>query len=145
MKRLTIIRGAPGSGKSTLANRLISDWINADIDFSAHEADSWMTDEAGNYRFDPTKLAYCHSRCQQRVCGAMYFGDNEIVVSNTSTKLWEIEPYLVLARIWNYEVRIIHTVGNYGNVHGVPEDKVQKMRDDYEPADGELVYNNTFI
>ncbi len=145
MKRLTIIRGAPGSRKSTLANNLILGYTQAGWSCTAHEADSFMTDEMGGYKFDPSRLSECHTMCQQRVCVSMINGTDEVVVSNTSTKLWEIEPYLVLARIWNYKVRIIHTVGNYSNVHGVPEDKVQKMRDNYEPADGELVYNPTLI
>lgn len=145
MRRLTILRGAPGSGKSTLARNIVLEWTERqrdgqDVRCSVNEADSFMLDEAGNYRFDGNRLAECHRMCQQDVCGHMQMGYDEIIVANTSTKLWEIEPYLVLAKIWQYEVRIIHCVGRWTNTHGVPEDRVQKMRDNYEPADGELKY-----
>lgn len=145
MKRLTILRGAPGSGKSTLARNILKGWVERQalgewVRCSVNEADSFMIDSEGRYAFDGNRLSECHRMCQQDVCGHMQMGYDEIIVANTSTRLWEIQPYLVLAGIWGYEVRIIHCVGQWTNTHGVSEDRVQKMRDNYEPADGECVY-----
>ncbi len=48
---LTLIRGLPGSGKSTLAAAIcqITDAVHL-------EADQFMIDRNGNYRFDSRKL-----------------------------------------------------------------------------------------
>ena len=138
MKRITLIRGAPGSGKSTLADKLSREWIVAEVDYSGHEADRYMNDGAGRYKFDPSRLAECHQLCQQHTCYSMMCGRDEIVVSNTFTKLWELEPYLVLARMWGYEIRVVHMMQQHRNVHGVPDDVVARMRAQYEPYEGEL-------
>ena len=70
-----------------------------------------MKDNQVNYQFYPT-----------------------IVVSNTFTQEWEMEPYYKMAESWGYRVYSIIVENRHGgvNVHGVPEDKLQTMKHRFE-------------
>ena len=57
------------------------------------------------------------------------------VVANTFTRRWEMEPYLEAAKHRGVSVRIIEATGNWPNVHGVPEDAIERMRARWEPVD----------
>ena len=130
MKILYLLRGLPGSGKSTLAKQLGG---------SHFETDKYFVDEHGNYNFDGSKLKVAHQWCQDLVSNAMILnyttGENEtIVISNTFTQEWEMEYYFELAKSWDYTVFSIIVENRHGGVnqHGVPEDKLQQMRDRFE-------------
>jgi hypothetical protein len=93
----------------------------------------------GEYKFDPTKLKQYHQMCQDEVNLAMiqnhtaHFND-VIVVSNTFTQEWEMKPYFDLAKTYGYQVFSLIVENRHGglNQHGVPEDKVQIMKDRFE-------------
>jgi len=53
-----------------------------------------------------------------------------VVVSNTFTQEWEMEPYFELAKKYGYKVFSIVIENRHGgtNEHGVPEDKVEQMK-----------------
>jgi hypothetical protein len=57
-----------------------------------------------------------------------------IVVSNTFTQEWEMKTFLVLARRFRYKVYTVIVENRHGgkNLHGVPEDKLQIMKDRFE-------------
>jgi hypothetical protein len=57
----------------------------------------------------------------------------DVAVSNTFIRQWEIEPYRQLAAKYDYNVVIKTMNGNYQNVHGVPQSKVEQMRQNFEP------------
>lgn len=128
-KVLIILRGLPGSGKSSFANLI---WASHVI----CEADQFFYDEEGNYNFDATKLGQAHKACQEKV--EMFMQDNlnnhqyypEIVVSNTSTTEKELQPYLDLALKYGYTVVSLIVENRHGgqNVHGVPDEKLEQMR-----------------
>jgi hypothetical protein len=106
------------------------------------EADLWMCDEHGDYRFDGTRLAEVHQRCQQMVCLRMAAMREEervrIYVANTFVRKWEADVYRTLAKLWGYDVKVIRLEGNYDNVHGVPQDRVSIMRSNMEVYEGEI-------
>jgi hypothetical protein len=60
--------------------------------------------------------------------------NNTIVVSNTFTQEWEMEPYVEMAKEWGYTVFTIVVENRHGgkNVHGVPDDKLEIMRNRFE-------------
>ena len=128
-KILYILRGVPGSGKSTVAQNIGGTHFETDKYF--------MVD--GEYKFDPTKLKQYHQMCQDEVNLAMiqnhtaHFND-VIVVSNTFTQEWEMKPYFDLAKTYGYQVFSLIVENRHGglNQHGVPEDKVQIMKDRFE-------------
>jgi predicted kinase len=130
MKSLYLLRGLPGSGKSTLAEQLGG---------SHFETDKYFVDEHGNSNFDGLKKREAHQWCEDLVLNAMILnhttGENEkIVVSNTFTQEWEMKPYFDFAKNWGYTVFSIIVENRHGGVnqHGVPEDKLQQMKDRFE-------------
>ena len=128
-KNLYLVRGIPGSGKSTFAKQLGA---------THYETDSYFMVD-GEYKFDYTKLKEAHNWCQDQVQLAMIMnqttGDHsDIVVSNTFTQEWEMEPYMELAKSWGYRVfcLIVENRHEGKNEHGVPEEKLQIMKDRFE-------------
>ena len=128
-KILYLLRGVPGSGKSTVAQNIGGTHFETDKYF--------MVD--GEYKFDPTKLKKYHQMCQDEVNLAMIQNhtahlNDVIVVSNTFTQEWEMKPYFDLAKTYGYQVFSLIVENRHGglNQHGVPEDKVQIMKDRFE-------------
>ena len=124
-KVLYIVRGVPGSGKTTLAKQLTA---------NVFEADHYFYDNDGNYNFVPSEIKEAHKECQQFVGLAMESGIPKIAVSNTFTQEWEMEPYFELAKKHGFKVFTIVVENRHGGVnqHGVPEDKIQIMKDRFE-------------
>jgi len=134
-KILFIIRGVSGSGKSTFAKKIVGH------DFLVCEADKYFIDkETGEYKFDFSKIKDAHKFCQDTV--ETYMKDSlvndqfyrEIAVANTFTQEWEMEPYFKLAKEYGYTVFSIVVENRHGGVnqHGVPEEKLEQMRNRFE-------------
>jgi predicted kinase len=123
MKELFLLRGLPGSGKSTLAKSIGGTHLEADMYF--------MKDDV--YNFDVTKLKDAHQWCQSECERAMGW-DLKIVVSNTFTQEWEMKPYFDLAQKHGYKVYSLIVENRHGGVneHGVPEDKLEIMKNRFE-------------
>lgn len=123
MKTLYLVRGIPGSGKSTFARSL---------GFKHHfEADMFFLDERGNYKFDASKIKKAHEWCQSKFLAALSSGEN-IVVSNTFIRKWEMEFYKQKAEEFGYKVIVKTMTGNYENIHGVPSWKIEQMKNNFE-------------
>ena len=124
-KVLYIVRGVPGSGKTTLAKQLTA---------NVFEADHYFYDNNGNYNFIPSEIKEAHKECHQFVGHAMESGIKKIAVSNTFTQEWEMEPYFELAKKHGFEVFTIIVENRHGgiNQHGVPEDKIEQMKNRFE-------------
>lgn len=124
MKELFLLRGLPGSGKSTLAKSLGGKHIEADMFF--------MKD--GVYEFDSSKLRDAHQWCDVMVGSWMSDGEERIVVSNTFTQEWEMKNYYEWATDFDYKVYSLIVENRHGgiNEHGVPEDKLEIMRNRFE-------------
>jgi len=124
-KILYIVRGIPGSGKSTFAKSLGG---------QHYEADMYFVTPSGKYEFDPTKLRKAHEWCKDLVMMDMLKSEQLIVVSNTFTQDWELQPYFSLAEEHGYMVFSIIVENRHGgkNQHGVPEDKIEQMINRFE-------------
>jgi predicted kinase len=125
---LYLIRGVPGSGKSTLAYQL----FNSGLVDHVFEADEYFIKD-GEYQFDSTKLSKAHLHCQQRTVNALLEGLN-VCVSNTSTTRKEIETYEQIAKQFGATFVSVIVENRHGNrsLHGVPEDKLQQMKDRFD-------------
>ncbi len=131
-KILYLVRGVPwpGSGKTTFAKTLGSIII---------EADQYFVDDKGNYKFDGSKIKLAHEYCRAQTEAWMQTkGDqvntDKITVSNTFTQEWEMEPYFEIAKKHGYKVFSIVVENRHGgtNVHEVPEEKLEQMRNRFE-------------
>lgn len=119
---LVLIRGLPGSGKSTIAKHM-----------SGHihlEADMYHMKD-GEYCFDPAKVKDAHTWCQQQTKNLIAAGDS-VVVSNTFTRLWEMQPYFEMAKEFGIEPNVIEAKGNWKNQHNVPDSVLEAMRNRWE-------------
>jgi hypothetical protein len=88
----------------------------------------------GIYEFDATKLRDAHGWCQAMVGSWMSDNEERIIVSNTFTQEWEMQPYYDLAEKYGYRVYSLVVENRHGgiNEHGVPEDKLEIMRNRFE-------------
>jgi hypothetical protein len=57
-----------------------------------------------------------------------------VVVSNTFVSLEHMAAFLDLTA----SVTVIECSGTYGSLHNVPEEMIQRMRDDWEPFPGAI-------
>ena len=121
--KLFIIRGLPGSGKTTFAEKLKADGIVSDV----VEADHFMTDQNGNYKFDAKMLERCHQECQMWTKYYLDLG-RDVAVANTFTRKWEILPYIKMG----YDYTIVEMTGSFPNVHGVPKNVIETMAKRWE-------------
>ena len=126
MKELILLRGLPGSGKSTLAKSIFGEHIEADMFF--------IDKETGEYKFEATKLKQAHNWCHDVVEHWMNDDTQKIIVSNTFTQEWEMDFYYKLAKTYGYRIHSIIVENRHEgkNEHGVPEEKLKRMRDRFE-------------
>jgi len=130
---LFLVRGLPGSGKSTFANHIWNE-------YAVCEADKFFYDKEGKYNFDPSKIKDAHAWCKNEVetrmkdhqINGQYYP--EIAVSNTFTQEWEMKDYYELAEKYGYKVVSLIVENRHGgkNVHGVPDDKLDLMKNRFE-------------
>lgn len=120
---LILIRGLPGSGKSTLA-QMFRDHLHV-------EADMFFNQPDGTYRYDKTRINQAHAWCLGKTEDALKTGQ-PVVVSNTFTRKWEIEPYIELARRLSVPYVVLTTTGKFSSSHAVPEEAIKRMAERWE-------------
>lgn len=148
--KVIIMRGVPGSGKSRY---VATKHPNAEV----YSADSFFMqpNDAGElvYQFNPAQLGEAHDECfrdflfacseverVRRVQGGFPKHITfDIVIDNTNTRLFEMSPYVMVARRYGYPIRIVHVVADpeqcaKRNVHGVPLTAIKRMADNFEPT-----------
>lgn len=134
MSKLVIYRGLPGSGKSTLARQNVDHIRSRGLLIEHIEADMYFTDAQGNYKYDPTKIKEAHEWCQEQTKKFLRNGV-DVIVSNTFTTAWELLPYFRMLP-WE-DILILVATGKYENVHGVPPEVIEKMKNRWENIPGE--------
>jgi len=129
---LILLRGVSGSGKSTLANIILQQPNNNPQEVLS--ADDFFVGDNGEYVFDGTKIKEAHNYCQFRCSERMRQGIARIVVANTFTQEWEMDEYFKMAERYNYRIHTVIVENRHGNenVHGVPENKLQQMKNRFE-------------
>lgn len=126
--RLYLIRGLPGSGKSTCAKSL--DCLHVETDMY-HVVD-------GRYAFDVTRAKIAHDWCQSTVRAALAEG-LDVAVADPFLSAWSLHPYRQLAHEFGATVVILRTTSEYGNTHSVSDDELQRMREQFEDIDDEIL------
>jgi len=120
---LLLVRGLPGSGKSTFAKKLTN--------FIHWEADMYFIDENGNYNYQLKFIQNAHKWCLKRTMDSLMLEDN-VVVTNTFTTKWEMDPYIQFAKKENIGINIITLRNQFKNIHNVPEEIYEKMKQRFE-------------
>lgn len=136
MQKLTLIRGLPNTGKSTMARNMVlqhivdNPWCS---NIPVHiEADMYFMIN-GVYQFDPVKLKNAHYHCYSAADALLELG-RSVIVSNTFTKNWEMEDYIVSAQMKGIPYEVIETTREIkgDNGHGCPPEKVKLMGERWE-------------
>jgi predicted kinase len=125
---LILLRGLPGSGKSTLAGTL-----SLHGRFPVYSVDDYFTNEKGEYKFEFAENHLAYKRCEENVANALNAGIEMVIVDNTFTMEWEMEPYFKLAKEYDCRLHVV-TVENYHsgkNIHQVSDEQIRKMAEKY--------------
>lgn len=126
MTALYLIRGLPGSGKSTFAKKQVV-LDNAASILAIHlEADMFQM-KNGVYVFNGDNVGLSHVWCQQTTRIFLHNGYN-VYVSNTFTTQKELQYYRDIAAEVDVPLVICSMAGQFGNIHNVPEEVLEKMR-----------------
>jgi predicted kinase len=125
MQKLIIIRGLPGSGKSTLAREYAEKQ-----GFSHFEADQYFMKD-GVYTYVREDIGKAHAFCQSSAFRALDMGFS-VVVANTFCTKREFRPYLDYADSHKIPYEIIVCRGNFGSIHAVPDEIIEKMREKWQ-------------
>lgn len=139
MSSLLLVRGLPGSGKTTFAELLASSVDPEGFPYNMFAADDFFMVD-GEYRFDPSKLGAAHADCLARTRKALEDETVAVVVHNTFTQRWEMQPYLELAEEFGVRVTVTSVFDGgcsdeelaQRNSHGVPTEAIRKMRQRWE-------------
>jgi energy-coupling factor transporter ATP-binding protein EcfA2 len=146
-RTLILMRGIPGSGKSTIARSLAGVTSEEITREGAHRfqygtigqggavlsTDFYFMDDAGEYRFNPAKIGDNHGLNQACCDALMQDGEPLIVIDNTNTMIWEMEPYVEMAKDHGYKVVVVEVphppieVAAARNSHGVPLEALERM------------------
>jgi hypothetical protein len=118
---LVLFRGLPGSGKTTMASVLRM------IGYKHFEADMYF-EVNGAYQYEASRIRDAHDWCKQMTREALRRGEN-VVVSNTFTRLSEMEPYYQMDAT---NIRVIEATGNWANTHGVSNEIINRMSERWE-------------
>ena len=140
MRFILLVRGLPGSGKTSLTDMIgLSTASGIMARPTLCSADDYFYDEAGTYTFNPKLLPEAHKACLMKARLEVEM-DRSVVVHNTFTQRWEMEPYIQLAKEFEYRLIVISTYDGgcddetlvRRNTHGVPLESIVAMRDRWD-------------
>jgi predicted kinase len=135
VKQLIIMQGIPGAGKDTVLAR---DYPTAEV----YGADDYFREKDPEYDnggsgFNAQELGAAHALCFRQVDEAMAVGVGVVAVSNTNLENEAIAPYVALAGLHGYDVKIVRVpcdpaVAAGRCRHGVPEDRFPALAEAFD-------------
>ena len=127
-----------------MASRMQRHYIDAGLTTALYEADMYFTDKDGNYKFDGRRLPHAHAWCRNKVLEA--FGNCDVViVANTNLSLDEMNDWKLMADNLGSRMEVFHLKTQYGNVHGVPAETLERMKAREVDYPGETLIEPTAI
>ncbi len=128
-QHLILLRGLPGAGKTAFA-QLISE----NNTYPFYSVDDYFTDETGKYKFEFSENYKAYAQCLSHTEQAISSGVQKVIVHNTFTMDWELEPYFKIAKKYDCNLFVL-TVEHYHdgtNTHEVTEEQLKKMAEKYQ-------------
>ena len=136
---MIIVRGVPGSGKSTYAKKLYDSLTSSGHKVKHFESDSFWINAYGEYNFNPMLLDTAHRTCFNNTFFALAGDADFVIVSNTFTREGDLMEYIDKARKLGIHVTVYRMDNNFGSIHGVPEETMEKMRRNFFDFPGETI------
>lgn len=140
-KYMILIRGLSGSGKTTLADIICGDIEHEDNQRVSISVDDYFYDDAGEYTFNPEQLKEAHEWCKAETDVCCTQGFPIVVVHNTFTRKWEVEPYFEIATRRGYRVFVLNLYDSGktdaalagSSPHGIEIFNIRSQRKRWEP------------
>jgi predicted kinase len=126
---IILIRGLPGSGKSTFAELL-----SEKGKYPVFSVDDYFTNTDGSYNFNHAENYLAYEQCEEKARIEMQKQTSKIFIDNTFTIDWELQPYLKMAKEYNYRLFVLTMENFHGssNIHGISDEQMKKMADKYK-------------
>ena len=128
------MRGAPGSGKSTMAKEISDEFgdregLSIDDYAVVLETDDYWIRPDGFYDFQAKHLGRAHDWCFETFVHHIAIG-RRVILCNTNIELLHMARYIeaIINDRGKADVTFIQLNSDYGNVHGVPNEVVDRMR-----------------
>ena len=129
MKSLILLRGLPGSGKSSFAKV-----ISENGKYPVYSVDDYFTSPSGEYQFNFQTNHLAYKSCENNTRKSLEMGLEKVIVDNTFTLEWELEPYFKMGKECGYTVFVMTLENWHGgkNVHGISDEQLFKMASKYK-------------
>ena len=127
---LVIMRGEPGSGKSKRAKELKEKLEEKGLRVRIFSTDNIFYNADGEYEFVPYAIGAAHAFMRQELILSMRAREYDVYfLDNTHLQRWEYLDAVRDAMLEHISVFVwdLRKGPNYGNIHGVPEDRVKMM------------------
>lgn len=108
-KEVIIVRGVPGIGKDTFVYTQEQEYSKGT--FSIVSADQFFTNNR-KYSFSRMDISKADSSCFEKFHLNLSIGVPRVYVTNVNNRKWMYSHYIMLARVYNYKVKIVELVCN---------------------------------
>ena len=136
--QLFIIRGIPGSGKSTFAKKL----SNTNGHMRIVENDDFFTDHSGKYRYNKEIYDYAKQYTMSAIVHELMIEKKACIVTGVFYHADEASDLLNIinfCKAHNIPFEVHRMTGNFQNIHNIPEEVLEEMKENFEPYDGEIM------
>ena len=127
--RLLIIRSIPGGGKTTFVNKMIPNILHLENDMFHYHS--------GEYEYNQYKMKEAINWCV-RTCEDALKNKMDVVVSNTFVRQTFVDKYKRLAEKYGAQFIVYRMMGNFNNIHNVPQNVLDNMKNNFEDYPGEI-------
>ena len=112
MKHAIILSGVSRAGKSAFARKNFPNTHRI-------SADDFFKTSQGGCEFSPLKLEEAHNDCFRKFLVHLASSEEDIIVDNSNTMTWQISPYVLAAKTFDFSHEIITLV--------VPWEKLEEL------------------